>query len=54
MKALFEYQCNKDKDVSFKIFEVGMKSFGDDPLYIKEYLNHLIAVADDNSKIFSV
>jgi cleavage stimulation factor subunit 3 len=47
--ALFEYQCNKKKEVAFKIFEVGMKTFGENPSYLLEYIKHLIAVADDSN-----
>ncbi|MGH0157955.1 UNVERIFIED_CONTAM: hypothetical protein FKN15_034744 [Acipenser sinensis] len=42
--ALMEYYCSKDKSVAFKIFELGLKKYGDIPEYILayiEYLSHL-------------
>jgi cleavage stimulation factor subunit 3 len=47
-----EYYSNKDKQVAFKIFEVGLKSYGDDPAYVLTYLDHLVGVNDDSSKSF--
>ena len=36
-----EYYINKDKSIAFKIFELGMKKFGDDPKYVLAYLDYL-------------
>lgn len=47
--ALMEYYCSKDNNIAFKIFELGLKMFGDDPRYVLEYLQHLIHLNDDNN-----
>lgn len=42
--ALMNYYCVKDKDVAFRIFELGLKKFGGNPDYVKcyvDYLSHL-------------
>ena len=39
--ANMEYLVNKDKTIALKIFELGMKKFGDEPGYIMTYLEHL-------------
>lgn len=42
--ALMEYYCSKDKDIAFRIFELGLKKFGGNPEYVKcyvDYLSHL-------------
>ena len=44
-----EYYANKEKDVAFKIFEVGLKNFGSDIDFVSVYLDHLIAHNDDGS-----
>ncbi len=36
-----EYYISKDKSIAFKIFELGMKKFSDEPKYILEYLDYL-------------
>ena len=36
-----EYFINKDKSIAFKIFELGMKKFGDEPKYVLAYLDYL-------------
>ena len=48
-----EYHSNKDKQVSLKIFEVGLRTFGDDLDYVRHYLDHLIKVNEDSSKWWS-
>jgi cleavage stimulation factor subunit 3 len=45
--ALIEYNCNKDKMVAYKIFELGMKHFNNYPEYINAYLDLLINLNDD-------
>ncbi|ORZ09158.1 hypothetical protein BCR42DRAFT_334731 [Absidia repens] len=47
--ALMEYHNSKDPGVAGKIFGLGIKSFGDDPAYICEYLDFLIQMNDDNN-----
>lgn len=42
--ALMEYYCSKDKDIAFRIFELGLKRFGGSPEYVMcyvDYLSHL-------------
>uniref|UniRef100_A0A8C1U3V7 Cleavage stimulation factor subunit 3 n=1 Tax=Cyprinus carpio TaxID=7962 RepID=A0A8C1U3V7_CYPCA len=39
--ALMEYYCSKDKSVAFKIFELGLKKYGDIPEYILAYIDYL-------------
>ena len=46
-----EYYNSKDPTVAGKIFELGLKVYGDDPDYICQYLEFLIQLNDDNSKI---
>ncbi len=36
-----EYFINKDKTVAYRIFDLGLKSFGDEPRYILSFLDHL-------------
>ncbi|CAG8442158.1 2693_t:CDS:10, partial [Ambispora gerdemannii] len=47
--ALMEYHCSKDQSVAGKIFELGLKSFGDKPEYVVQYLDFLIELNDDNN-----
>ena len=39
--AHMEYYINKDKAIAFKIFELGMKKFSDEPKYVLAYLDYL-------------
>ena len=39
--ARMEYLVTKDKTIALKIFELGMKKFGDEPKYIMTFLDHL-------------
>uniref|UniRef100_A0A673H6E8 Cleavage stimulation factor subunit 3 n=1 Tax=Sinocyclocheilus rhinocerous TaxID=307959 RepID=A0A673H6E8_9TELE len=39
--ALMEYYCSKDTPVAFKIFELGLKKYGDIPEYILAYIDYL-------------
>jgi cleavage stimulation factor subunit 3 len=46
--ALMEYYCTKDKNIAFRIFELGLKKFADNPDYILcyiDYLSHLNGTA---------
>lgn len=48
--ALMEYYCSKDKDIAFRIFELGLKRFGGSPEYVMcyvDYLSHLNGVQFD-------
>ncbi|RUS21308.1 hypothetical protein BC937DRAFT_93090 [Endogone sp. FLAS-F59071] len=47
--ALMEYYNSKDPTVAGKIFELGLKMFGDDPSYVCQYLEFLIQLNDDNN-----
>jgi cleavage stimulation factor subunit 3 len=44
-----EYHCNKDKQIALKIFEVALRSFGDNLEFVQHYLNFLLAVNEDTS-----
>lgn len=48
--ALMEYYNSKEPIVAGKIFELGLKSFGDDADFVEQYLDFLIQLNDDNSK----
>jgi hypothetical protein len=48
-----EYHNSKDAGIAGKIFGLGIKSFADDPAYICEYLDFLIQMNDDNSKLLA-
>lgn len=39
--ALMEYYCSKDKNIAFRIFELGLKKFSDNPEYILCYIDYL-------------
>lgn len=39
--ALMEYYCSKDKDIAFRIFELGLKRFGGSPEYVMCYIDYL-------------
>ena len=52
MKALMEYHCSKEKDIAFKIFDIGLKSFSEEPRFVLEYLQFLINIDDDQSITF--
>ncbi|KAJ8340587.1 hypothetical protein SKAU_G00352200 [Synaphobranchus kaupii] len=47
--ALMEYYCSKDKSVAFKIFELGLKKYGDVPEYILAYIDYLSHLNEDNN-----
>ncbi|XP_077999834.1 cleavage stimulation factor subunit 3-like [Glandiceps talaboti] len=49
MAALMEYYCSKDKSVAFKIFELGLKKYGDIPDYILSYVDYLSHLNEDNN-----
>ncbi|CAI7991638.1 Cleavage stimulation factor subunit 3 [Geodia barretti] len=47
--ALMEYNISKDKAIAYKIFELGLKKFADDPTYVLAYLDHLSHLNEDNN-----
>ncbi|CAO3666397.1 unnamed protein product [Umbelopsis ramanniana] len=47
--ALMEYYNSKEPIVAGKIFELGLKSFGDDADFVEQYLDFLIQLNDDNN-----
>ncbi|XP_067120911.1 cleavage stimulation factor subunit 3 isoform X1 [Centruroides vittatus] len=47
--ALMEYYCSKDKNVAFKIFELGLKKYADNPDYILAYIDYLSHLNEDNN-----
>ncbi|CAH0549003.1 unnamed protein product [Brassicogethes aeneus] len=47
--ALMEYYCSKDKNIAFRIFELGLKKFGDIPDYISCYIDYLSHLNEDNN-----
>jgi len=38
--ALMEYYCSKDKEIAFRIFELGLKRFGGSPEYVMCYIDN--------------
>lgn len=47
--ALMEYYSSKDKDVAFRIFELGLKRFGGSPEYVMCYIDYLSHLNEDNN-----
>ena len=47
--ALMEYHCTKDAPVASRIFDTGLKTFGDEVEFALRYLGFLISVNDDMS-----
>lgn len=47
--ALMEYYCSKDKDIAFRIFELGLKRFGGSPEYVLCYIDYLSHLNEDNN-----
>ncbi|KAG1686688.1 Cleavage stimulation factor subunit 3 [Nymphon striatum] len=47
--ALMEYYCSKDPSVTFKIFELGLKKYGNTPEYVKAYIEYLSHLNEDNN-----
>ena len=39
--SLMEYYCTKNKEIAFRIFELGLKKFPDDADYIMAYVDYL-------------
>ncbi|XP_019857540.1 PREDICTED: cleavage stimulation factor subunit 3 [Amphimedon queenslandica] len=47
--ALMEYYITKDKDIAFRIFELGMKKFGTNVGFLLAYVDYLSHLNDDNN-----
>uniref|UniRef100_A0A1I7SWS6 Suf domain-containing protein n=2 Tax=Bursaphelenchus xylophilus TaxID=6326 RepID=A0A1I7SWS6_BURXY len=47
--ALMEYYCSKDTAVAMRIFDLGLKKFGDDPNYCLAYTDFLSHLNEDNN-----
>ncbi|KAF8361303.1 suf-1 [Pristionchus pacificus] len=47
--ALQEYYCSKDKDVAMRIFDLGLKKYGEEPEYCLAYVNFLTHLNEDNN-----
>lgn len=47
--ALMEYYCTKEKQIAFKIFELGLKRFGDEPDYLLSYIDYMSHLNEDNN-----
>ncbi|ORY77677.1 hypothetical protein BCR37DRAFT_119090 [Protomyces lactucae-debilis] len=47
--ALMEHHCSKDSNVAVKIFGRGLKHHSENPDFVLEYLNFLIAIKDDTN-----
>ncbi|XP_066255675.1 protein suppressor of forked [Euwallacea similis] len=47
--AIMEYYCSKDKNIAFRIFELGLKKFGDIPEYVTCYIDYLSHLNEDNN-----
>ncbi|EEB08439.1 mRNA cleavage and polyadenylation specificity factor complex subunit Rna14 [Schizosaccharomyces japonicus yFS275] len=47
--AMMEHYCSKDSGIASKIFELGLKYFGNTPEYVLTYLDYLIFMNDDTN-----
>jgi cleavage stimulation factor subunit 3 len=47
--ALSEYLCSRDKNVAFKIFELGLKKYSSVPEYVLAYVDYLSHLNEDNN-----
>lgn len=47
--ARMEYHSNKEPVVASKIFEVGLKRFGDNPEFVKIYFDFLVLINDETN-----
>ncbi|KAI5695245.1 hypothetical protein M8J75_013216 [Diaphorina citri] len=50
--ALMEYYCSKDKNIAFRIFELGLKKFSHIPEYVMNYIDYLSHLNEDNNTRF--
>ena len=44
-----EYYCTKDKNIAFKIFDLGLKRFKHQPDYLLAYVEFLTQLNEDNN-----
>uniref|UniRef100_A0A0N5AIR5 Suf domain-containing protein n=1 Tax=Syphacia muris TaxID=451379 RepID=A0A0N5AIR5_9BILA len=47
--ALMEYYCSKDTDIAIRIFDMGLKKYGDEPDYALAYVDFLSHLNEDNN-----
>ncbi|MFH4974280.1 hypothetical protein AB6A40_000989 [Gnathostoma spinigerum] len=47
--ALMEYYCSKDTDVAIRVFDMGLKKYGDEPEYALAYVDFLSHLNEDNN-----
>ncbi|CAJ0945592.1 unnamed protein product, partial [Mesorhabditis belari] len=47
--ALFEYYCSKEKDVAIRIFDLGLKTYGNEPEFCLAYVDFLTHLNEDNN-----
>lgn len=47
--ALMEYYCSKDTDIAIRIFDLGLKKYGDEPDYALAYVDFLSHLNEDNN-----
>ncbi|KAI5640431.1 suppressor of forked protein (Suf) domain-containing protein [Phthorimaea operculella] len=47
--ALMEYYCSKDKNIAFRIFELGLNKFAHIPEYVLCYIDYLSHLNEDNN-----
>lgn len=47
--ALMEHACTKDRNVAFKIFDLGLKRFRHQPEYLLAYVEFLAQLNEDNN-----
>uniref|UniRef100_F1KXJ8 Cleavage stimulation factor subunit 3 n=1 Tax=Ascaris suum TaxID=6253 RepID=F1KXJ8_ASCSU len=47
--ALMEYYCSKDTDVAIRVFDMGLKKYGDEPDYALAYADFLSHLNEDNN-----
>ena len=45
-----EYYISKDKNIAFKIFELGLKRYSDEPNYLLAYIDHLSHLSGKETK----
>ena len=47
--AWMEYYSAKDKNLAIKIFELGLKRFSAKPEYVRQYMDFMSTMNDDNN-----
>lgn len=47
---MMEYYWNKEGEVATKVFEFGLRRFGEDVDFVVRYLDFLIKINDDSSE----